>query len=102
MKTLSNSVQASGQITYKDLVARYLNDFSQRGREEARFKHNFFELLRIQDQSSDISWSKTNGERERKRRKVLIAEPKVEDLNDVKEDILGSAELDENSYMLNL
>lgn len=102
LKTLSNSVQASGQITYKDLVARYLNDFSQRGREEARFKHNFFELLRIQDQSSDISWSKTNGERERKRRKVLITEPKVEDLNDVKEDILGSAELDENSYMLNL
>lgn len=37
-----------------------------------------------------------------KRRKVLVVEPKVEDLNEVKEEILGSVELDENSYMLNL
>lgn len=102
LKTLSNSVQASGQISYKDLVSRYPNDFSQREKEEARFKHNFFKLLGIQDQSLDISCSKTKREPEKKRRKVLVVEPKVEDLNEVKEEILGSVELDENLYMLNL
>ena len=101
MKTLSNSVQASGQISYKDLVSRYPNDFSQREK-GGQIQTQFFKLLGIQDQSLDISCSKTKREPEKKRRKVLVVEPKVEDLNEVKEEILGSVELDENSYMLNL
>ncbi|MCP8715790.1 MAG: hypothetical protein M5E90_00050, partial [Asgard group archaeon] len=84
---------------YNDLVDKYPKEFNQRKQEQDKLKHCFFGALDIQDQYKNISYDNYSDiQTKRKRRRRL--NPDKSNIEEVLDDILGSTELNENSYKL--
>lgn len=84
---------------YNDLVDKYPKEFNQRKQEQDKLKNSFFGALDIQDQYKNISYDNYSDiQTKRKRRRRL--NPDKSNIEEVLDDILGSTELNENSYKL--
>ncbi|RCK66907.1 hypothetical protein Cantr_02319 [Candida viswanathii] len=85
---------------YNHLASTYLESFNTRRQEQGRITCCFMRALDVQDKYKRISWDNSHTGSKTKRRRQL--EPDGSNAKDVMNDILGSTELNENTYTLNL
>ncbi|RCK55354.1 hypothetical protein Cantr_04757 [Candida viswanathii] len=85
---------------YNHLASTYPETFTTRRQEQDRITRCFMRALDVQDKYRQISWDNSHTGSKSKRRRQL--EPDRSNVKDVMNDILGSTELNENTYTLNL
>lgn len=85
---------------YRDFAAKYQQELGPRREEQNKIRRYFFGALDIQDQYKKVTWENTSTSKIVKKRRQM--NPDRSNIMEVKNDILSSTTLDENSYILNL